>query len=340
MKALSLVEPHHFEVVDRAEPELGPEDVLVAPRYIGCCGTDLSSYRGTMPLTNYPTILGHEVSGVIIAKGKKVPARIQENARVMLNPYQNCGLCPACRVGRVNACQFNQTMGVQRDGAMTECVAAHYTKVYTSDMLSFQELALVEPLSVGYHAANRGRVSETDTVLVLGCGAVGLGAIAASARKGATVIALDLDEGKLEQAKRFGADYTINSTRENPQESVDALTNLEGVNVAIEAAGLPETTRLAIELAASVGRVVFIGWAKEEIALQTPFIVRKELDVVGSRNSLHVFPAVIKMLEARERPFTSIISSVVSLEETPRAFADWDAAPQQFAKIMVEIPTK
>jgi threonine dehydrogenase-like Zn-dependent dehydrogenase len=183
-------------------------------------------------------------------------------------------------------------------------------------------------------------VSETDTVLVLGCGAVGLGAIAAAARKGANVIALDLDEGKLEQAKRFGADYTINSTRENPQESVDALTNLEGVNVAIEAAGLPETTRLAIELAASVGRVVFIGWAKEEIALQTPFVVRKELDVVGSRNSLHVFPAVIKMLEARERPFTSIISSVVSVEETPRAFADWDAAPQQFAKIMVEIPTK
>src|SRR5581483_11900921 len=337
MKALSLVEPRHFEFVKREPPELRDEQVLVAPRYIGCCGTDLASYRGTMLLTNYPTILGHEVSGVVIAKGKYVPAYIRENMAVMLDPYQHCGRCPACRVGRVNTCQFNETMGVQREGGMTELVALHYSKVYASNILSLQELALVEPLSVGYHATNRGQIRETDTVLVLGCGAVGLGAVVASSRKGATVIGLDIDDAKLEQAKLFGAKHTIHSARENPKAVVDELTNGEGISAAIEAAGLPETTHLAIELTAAVGRVVLIGWAKEEMSLPTPLIVRKELDVRGSRNSLHIFPAVIKMLEARERPFTSMISRVVTLDETPHAFVDWAAAPQQFSKIMVAL---
>ncbi len=337
MKALSLVEPRHFELVERDPPELGADQVLVAPRFIGCCGTDLASYRGTMLLTNYPAILGHEVSGIVIAKGKHVPAYIQENMTVMLDPYQNCGCCPACRSGRVNACQFNQTMGVQRAGGMTEQVALHYSKVHASSILSLQELALVEPLSVGYHATNRGKIRETDTVLVLGCGAVGLGAIAASARKGATVIGLDIDDAKLEQAKWFGAKHTIHSARENPKAVVGELTNGEGVSAAIEAVGLPETTHLAIELTAAVGRVVLIGWAKDEMSLPTPLIVRKELDISGSRNALHVFPSVIKMLEARERPYTSMISRIVTLEETPQAFADWAAAPQQFSKIMVAL---
>lgn len=195
----------------------------------------------------------------------------------------------------------------------------------------------MEPLSVGYHAANRGRVGETDTVLVLGCGAVGLGAIAAAARKGALVIGLDIDEVKLDQARSFGARHTINSMTDDPKAIVNGLTNGEGVNVAIEAVGSPATSPLAIELVAYAGRVVLIGYAKEAIALQTRLIVSKELDVCGSRNALNVFPAVIKMLESHERPFTSMISRVVPFEQTDRAFAAWDAAPQQFTKIMVEV---
>lgn len=200
MKAISLIEPRQIEIIEIPEPALGPEDVLVELRYVGLCGSDLSAYRGLSPMVSYPRIPGHEVSGVIVAKGERVPERLQVGAPVAVSPYTSCGLCPACRLGRANTCQYNQTLGVQRDGALTRRIAVPYAKTFTSQVLTPQELALVEPLSVGYHAANRGRVSEVDSVLVFGCGAIGLGAIAASARKGATVIAVDIDDGKLEMS--------------------------------------------------------------------------------------------------------------------------------------------
>lgn len=339
MKAISLASPSKVEIVEIPEPVVGAEDVLIELRYIGLCGSDLNAYRGLSPMVTYPRVLGHEVGGVIVAKGEQVPARIQKGAYVTVSPYSNCGLCPACRIGRVNTCQFNQTMGVQRDGALTERISIHYNKIYASNSLTLQELALVEPLSVGYHATNRGRVSETDTVLVLGCGTVGLGVIAAAARKGATVIAVDIDDAKLNQAASLGAQHTINSATADVKSRVEALTSGEGVSVAIEAVGLPSTSQMAIELVAVAGRVVFIGWAKEEIAFQTRLIISKELEVLGSRNALHVLPSVIKMLEGRQRPFTDIISNIVPFAEAPQIIAAWAAAPQRFKKILIEMPT-
>lgn len=318
------------------EPVLGAEEVLVDVRYVGLCGSDLNAYRGLSPLVTYPRIPGHEVSGVIAAKGAQVPERVELGARVALSPYSHCGLCPACRQGRHNCCQNNETLGVQRDGALAAQVAIHYSLAYPSATLSLEELALVEPLSVGYHAANRGRISETDTVLVLGCGTIGSGAIVAAARKGATVIAVDVDDTKLTQARRFGAQYTINSGREDPLAMARGLTQGEGVSVAIEAIGLPETYRLAVDAVAYAGRVVYIGYAKHPVTYDTAEFVRKELDILGSRNALRVFPAVIAMLERRERPFAKLVTRVYPLAEAGQAFADWDAAPSAFSKVLVD----
>jgi len=337
MRAISLVEPKCIEAIDIPEPVMGPEDVLIELRYVGLCGSDLSAYRGLSPLVTYPRIPGHEASGVIIAKGDKVPDVVRIGNAVAISPYTNCGICPACRMGRVNACQFNKTLGVQRDGALTERIAIHYRNAHSSHILTLPELALVEPMSVGYHATNRGRISEVDKVLVLGCGAIGLGAVAASAHKGATVIAVDIDDAKLEMASKLGSAHTINATTDGVKSRIDALTDNEGVSVAIEAVGLPETYRTAIEQVAYAGRVVFIGYAKGEIALQTASIVSKELDVYGSRNALHVFPSVIKMLEGRDRPFTDLISCVIPFTETSRAFEDWSSAPQRYTKILIEM---
>jgi threonine dehydrogenase-like Zn-dependent dehydrogenase len=293
-----------------------------------------------MPLVTYPRIPGHEVSGIIRAAGPQVPKSINEGDHVMLSPYSHCGLCPACRTGRFNCCQFNQTLGVQRDGALTARFAVHYSKIFSSKALSLPELALVEPLSVGYHAANRGRVSEVDTVLVIGCGTVGLGVVAAAVRKGATVIAADIDETKLSTAQKFGAQYTLNSSEPEILPTIRELTNGEGVSVAIEAVGLPDTFRLAVEVAAFAGRVVYIGYAKQEVSYDTSQFIRKELDILGSRNALHVFPPVIKMLEKREFPFADLITQVYPFAETAQAFHNWDAAPNRFTKILIEVGYK
>ena len=337
MQAISFAAPRHVEIVDIPAPQPGPEDVLVDVRYVGLCGTDLNSYRGLFPLVTYPRIPGHEVSGVIVAKGDGVPASINEGDKVMLSPYSSCGICPACRVGRPNCCEFNETLGVQRDGAMTDQFAIHYSKVFSSDTLSLRELALVEPLSVGYHAANRGRVTEMDTVLVIGCGTIGVGVVAAAARKGATVIAADIEDAKLATAQRFGAQHTVNSRDEDVGPVIDDLTDGEGVNVAIEAVGLPETFRMAVDVVAFAGRVVYIGYAEQDVTYDTTEFVRKELDIRGSRNALRVFGAVIKMLEQRQFPFADLITNQYAFENAPQAFRDWDAAPDKFTKILIDL---
>jgi threonine dehydrogenase-like Zn-dependent dehydrogenase len=337
MKAISFAAPKQIEIVDIPSPHLGPEEVLVDVHYVGLCGSDLNAYRGQMPLVTYPRVPGHEVSGIILAKGEQVPDSINEGDRVMASPYTNCGLCPACRVGRPNCCQFNETYGVQRDGVLTRCFAVHYSKVFTSKALSLKELVLVEPLSVGYHAANRGRVTEVDSVLVIGCGTIGVGVIAAAARKGATVMAADIDAAKLGDAPRFGAQFTINSAQQDVLAAVHQLTDSEGVNVAIEAVGLPETFRLAVEAVAFAGRVVYVGYAKSEVCYDTTDFVRKELDIMGSRNALRVFPAVIKMMHQRQQPFVDLITEIYPFERTTHAFQDWDAAPTKYTKILIDL---
>ena len=339
MRAVAITEARQVEVIEVPDPEMGLEDVLLDIKYVGLCGSDLNSYRGSFALVSYPLIPGHELSAVVADKGHRVPDSIQRGDRVTVSPYTNCGVCPACRTGRPNCCQFNQTLGVQRAGALSERFAVPYAKVHGSKVLSQQELALVEPMSVGYHAANRGQISEMDTVLSIGCGTIGIGAIAAAARKGATVIAVDIDDTKLALASRFGARHTINSTQgaSHVLEEVARLTDGEGVRVAIEAVGLPQTYRLAVEAVCYAGRIVYIGYAKKDVAFDTTDFVRKELDIRGSRNALRVFPAVIKMLEQREQPFPELITRTYSFEQAGQALADWEADPAQFTKILIEV---
>jgi threonine dehydrogenase-like Zn-dependent dehydrogenase len=192
-------------------------------------------------------------------------------------------------------------------------------------------------MSVGYHAANRGQVSEVDTVLVIGCGTVGLGAVAASTRKGAVVIVADIDDGKLQLAARFGAQHTINALQQDLLDEISELTHGEGVDVAIEAVGLPQTFRQAVEAACYAGRVVYVGYAKEEVCYDATDFVRKELDIRGSRNGLRVFPAVIRMLEGRQQPFEELITRVYPMEQAGRAFRDWDADAGSVSKILIDV---
>jgi len=332
-----LTAPKEIEIVDIPMPHIGPEEVLVDIRYVGLCGSDLNTYRGLMPLVSYPRIPGHEISGTIIATGEQVPESISEGDQVTLSPYTECGRCPACRAGRPNCCQYNETLGVQRDGGLTDRLAIHYSQIFANRQLSLKELALVEPLSVGYHAANRGRVTEVDTVLVIGCGTIGLGVIAAVVRKGATVIASDIDASKLASARKFGAQQTINSARQDLLAEIKTLTGAEGVNVAIEAVGLPETFRLAIEAVAFAGRVVYIGYAKQAVTYDTTDFVRKELDILGSRNALRVFPAVIKMLEQHRYPFAELVTAIYPFSQAAQAFNDWHSAPGKYTKILIDL---
>lgn len=336
-RAVRLEEPFKISLIDTDEPGINDEEVLVKVNFIGLCGTDLSSYKGTMPLVSYPRIPGHEIGATIIKKGSKVPDSFSIGDFVTANPYSSCGQCIACQAGRFNTCQYNQTMGVQRDGAMRQFYTIPYTKLYKSNKLSLKKLALVEPLSVGYHASERASVNLNDTVLVIGCGVIGIGAILAAVQKGATVIAADIDDSKLSFIKQFGVSHVINTKKEDTIAVINKLTDNKGVNVVIEAVGASSTYQMALEVVGFAGRIVAIGYAKEPIALNTSLIVRKELNVFGSRNALNEFGPVITMLEEDKWPFDQLISKTYPLEETAAAFDFWYHNPEKIIKILIEL---
>lgn len=332
MKAFRVEAAEIAGVVDVPEVASG-EDVLLQVRMVGMCGTDLNTYRGRNAMVQFPRILGHEVAAIVVEGGGDLAA----GTAVTMSPYTSCGICPACLRGRVNACQRNETMGVQRDGAMTEYIRVPREKLYPAK-LSIKELCLVEPLTVGFHAAARGRVAQEDFVGIFGCGGVGLGAIAASAFRGAETIAIDMDDVKLATARRAGAKHTINTSKEDLHTRLQEITAGRGADVLIEAIGLPTTFRAAVDEVAFTGRVVYIGYAKEPVAYETRLFVQKELDIMGSRNALpEDFREVIAMLEAGRFPVEDAVSAIISINEAARYLSEWSAAPGKFTKIMVEM---
>lgn len=333
MKALSLLGAGQACITELPEPNRKEGELLLRVDMVGLCGTDLNSFRGRNPLVTYPRVLGHEVGATVLIGNGDIP----EGTRVSVSPYTACGTCPSCRRGRENACRNNQTLGVQRDGAITERIAVPAQKVYPSQ-LPVRELALVEPLTVGFHAVSRGRVTAADTIVVFGCGGVGLGAIAGCAFAGARTIAVDVDDSKLEVARLAGATDLIHSQRDDVRATLRELTGGDGPDVVIEAVGLPETFRLAVEEVAYTGRVVYIGYAKEPVAYETKLFVQKELDVLGSRNALPAdFANVIRMLEAGTFPVEHAISAVACLDEAPGMLAAWSNNPGSFTKIMIDM---
>lgn len=338
MRAFVIDRPGETSLVEISEPAIGERDVLLRVRTVGFCGTDLSTFRGVNPLVSYPRIPGHELGCTIEALGAAVPAEFQVGQNVLVHPYQNCGQCSACRQNRPNACRDNQTMGVQREGGMTELIAVPFDKLYTSSKLTLREMALVEPLTIGYHAVMRGRVAAGETVGVFGCGAIGIGVIAAAAGKGATVIAIDVANEKLALARTVGAAYTVNSAAEDLHAALQELTDRQGPQVMIEAVGLPATFRAAVEETAFAGRVVYIGYSKKSVEYDTRHFVQRELDVLGSRNALpEDFRAVIANLESGRLPIDAVVTKTVSLDEAGAALSEWDANPVAICKIHVNL---
>jgi threonine dehydrogenase-like Zn-dependent dehydrogenase len=337
MKALALQGPGAAGLIDLAEPTPKPGEVLLRVRRVGLCGSDLNSYLGKNPMVSYPRVPGHEIAATIVDVAADVPERWREGLNVTLSPYTACGACPSCRAGRPNACRGNETMGVQRNGALTELVAVPHGKLFASAALTLDELALVEPFSVGFHAAARGRVSAQDTVLVMGCGGVGLGAIAGARSRGARVIAMDMDARKLELGRTVGATATLDATAADVREALMGMTGGDGPEVVIEAVGSVATYQKAVDWVAYCGRVVYIGYGKETVPYETKQFVAKELDILGSRNALAEFGDVIAFFERRTFDPGVVVSRTVDLAGVPSALSDWAHAPAATAKIMVQV---
>lgn len=336
MKAIQITEPSVMKVIDIPEPQMGDDDVLLKMKYVGFCGSDLNTFRGGNPMVKMPVVPGHEVGAEIVKVGKNVPEGLKPGMVVTVNPYTNCGKCASCRNDRVNACEHNQTLGVQRWGAMCEYLTLPWEKVIPAGLLTPRTCALIEPMSVGFHAVSRAQVTDIDVVMVIGCGMVGMGAVVRAAQRGATVIAADIDDEKLALAKQMGASYAVNTKTEDVHARLLEMTSGFGPDVVIEAVGSTPTYQMAVDEVAFTGRVVCIGYAKTEVSFQTKYFVQKELDIRGSRNAQPSdFRAVIHYLERGTCPVDRLISNEVIPEGATAAMEQWAANPGKVFRILV-----
>jgi threonine dehydrogenase-like Zn-dependent dehydrogenase len=337
MNVIQIVQAGEVRLADIPVPSIRPNEALLKIKYAGFCGSDLNTFSGKNPMVKLPVIPGHEIGAVIEATGDETPDHLKPGMSCTVNPYTACGNCSSCRNGRANACRFNRTLGVQRDGAMCEYIAVPWEKVIADSAISPRDFCLVEPMSVGFHAVHRAQITDSDTVAVIGCGMIGVGAIVRAAIRGAKVTAIDIDDSKLALAKRLGASFTVNSQTENVHERLQDITGNQGPDVIIEAVGAPPTYQMAVNEVAFTGRVVCIGYAKTEIAFETKYFVQKELDIRGSRNAMpEDFRAVMEYLKRGTCPKEELISGIYPPDKAQYALEKWKANPGQVFRLLIK----
>lgn len=338
MRTLSIDAPLQLSYGEAPRPNPGPGEALIEISHIGYCGSDLNSYRGLNPLVSYPRVPGHEIAGVLRELGPGAPEGMRVGQRATVLPYFNCKRCNACRMGRPNACKNNQTLGVQREGVLTQFACLPFEKIVPVEGLELRMLALVEPIAVGFHAVRRAAIAPGERVVVLGAGVIGLGALIGAVEAGGEALIVDLSAAKLDRARALGAAATVDASKEDVGAAVARWAGEDGPQVVIEAVGAGETFTQAVDLVGSCGRVVYVGYAKGKVAYETRFFLMKEIDIRGSRGStLADFHDVIAVLRRKPGIADVIVSRLASFDEALVAMQDWHADPGAFTKVMIEV---
>lgn len=337
MKAIVIPEPGKIEIREVPMPEIREGEALLKIKYVGICGADVASFTGNQPFTTYPRIPGHEFSAEIVS--------IPENDRglnvgdiVTCNPYFNCGSCYSCQRGYVNCCTDNQTMGVQRDGAFCEYITMPVERIYDGKGLSSKELALIEPFSISQHAVSRAEIKETDNVLIIGAGPIGLFALLAAKQKCKKIAVADILDNRLELAKEYGADAIINTKKDFLEEFTKKFTGGNGFDVCIEACGAPETFLGCIENAAFAANIILIGNGKRETNFVHSVILKKELNIFGSRNALmDDFINNIGIVSEKKADVMKMVSGIYDMNNAMDAFRALANNDGTLAKLLIKI---
>ena len=337
MKAIVIPNPNEIEIREVPMPEVREGEALLKVKYVGICGADLASYTGNQPFTTYPRIPGHEFSAEIVEipendKGLK-PGDI-----VTCNPYFNCGTCYSCERGFVNCCTDNQTMGVQRDGAFCEYIAMPVERIYDGKGLSAEELALIEPFSISQHAVSRAEIKESDNVLVIGAGPIGLFALLAAKQKCKKIVVADILDNRLQLANEYGADAVVNTKTQSLEEFTKDFTDGNGFDVCIEACGAPETFLSCIDSAAFAGNIILIGNGKRDTTFNHSIILKKELNIHGSRNALKDdFINNIQLVADKKADVMKMVSNIYHMADAKSAFEALRNNDGTLAKILIKM---
>lgn len=339
MKTLVLDNPTVFTFQEQEAPtSLQANEALVKIKNIGICGTDYHAFRGKQPFFSYPRVLGHELGAEVVRLGGDTDA-IHVGDRVTIEPYLNCGICQSCLNDKGNCCENLQVLGVHVDGGMTEYLKVPIRKLHPSKILSFEQLALVEPLSIGAHAVQRAEVTSKDLVLVIGAGPIGLSVMQFAKLRGATVVVLDINKERLNFAKKQMLVDFILEAKEGF--TPDELRNcLDGFlpTVVFDATGNPNSMKTAFSYVAFGGKLVFVGLFIGEVTFDDPLFHRREITLMASRNSLpQDFSAIIQLMESGKIDIKPWVTHRADFEALPHVFKDWLDPKSRVIKAVVAL---
>ncbi len=340
MKAIHIEEVRKLAHVVVPEPGTpGPGIALVRSHRMGICGTDYSCYLGKFPFFDYPRIPGHELGVEVLAVGEGVE-NVEVGDRCSVEPYMNCGNCYACRHGAPNCCQHLSVIGVMEDGGLCERFLVRADKLHPSKTLAYEQLALVETLAIGCHACDRGNPVESDNVLIIGAGPIGLAALEFVRLTGATATVMDMVDSRLQFCREhYGIENTILFRGDGSEiETAESLTDGDKFAVVIDATGHPGSMAGALNFLAPTGKLVFVGITTSEISFVHPTMHRPEATILASRNALPTdFTRIIQLIENRDIATDSWITHRTSFDNLVDAFEEFTRPESGVIKAVIEI---
>lgn len=343
MKVAIMSDLNKMDWVERDIPSVQDDEVLVKVEYVGICGSDLHYYEhGRIGdyIVKTPFVLGHEASGTIVGVGKNVQ-HLKMGDRVAMEPGKTCGHCEFCKTGKYNLCSdviFFATPPV--DGVFQEYVAHEADLCFLlPDNVSTMEGALIEPLAVGFHAANQGGAHAGQTAVVMGAGCIGLSSLLALQAEGvSTIIVVDVIDARLEKARELGATYVINGMREDTVQRIVEITQGKGTDLAIETAGNQITTKQAIQVAKKGSTIVLVGYsAAGEMMLPTSLMMDKELNIQTVFRYRHIYPMAIESVAAGRIPLKDIVTDIFEFDDIQNAMDQSIADKENIVKAVIKI---
>lgn len=320
MKGFTLYAPGDIRISEWPIPVIEDDEILIRTAAVGICGSDVHAFHGLQPSMTYPVIIGHEISGVIEKIGALVED-LAEGDHVVVDPVIKCGTCNTCSSGKSNICCDLKVLGVHVHGGMAEYVKIKdYQAHKVPKELPLWKAAFAEPLSIGGQAVTRGKICEGDNVLVIGSGPIGLSVLAMAKAKGANVAIVDKVRARLDKALAYGADKVIDPAIDDISSVSLKMTDGAGMDVVIDAVGAQNVLDDAVKCVKRGGNIVVLGLAPPEVGVSALAILKKELNVFGSRMSYGQFESVIDLISQGRIDTGTAITQRFMFHEIHKAF--------------------
>ncbi len=341
MKVSSIIleEPGTFtQTATTLETDLQPDEVLLKVHRVGICGTDLHAYAGEQPFFSYPRILGHELGVEVVEIGEDVD-KVSVGDRCSVEPYLYNTADQAVKTGKPNCAEHMSVLGVHEDGGMREYFKFPAKFLHPSTSMSYDQLALVEPLGIGCHAVNRTNMTEKDRVLVIGAGPIGLGALQFALDTGAEVVIMEIDEERLAFCQQqFELAGGVNPLDEATEKELRSLFDGYLPSVVLDATGNKQSMENAFNFVAHGGKLVYIGLFQGDVTFHDPDFHKKELTLMASRNALASdFEQIIHTIEEGRINTDPWITHRAKFDDMIDQFGDWLKPETNVIKAMVEV---